>query len=356
MYQFRKLCALALAFHSASAFAVVTEFSSTYEVTQSIRANEAVFDAASQTIFLTAPSNNSAIGSLTRLDLSGNILSSTIIGATPTVLAVSSGGDKAYVGYAGLNGNAAVMPVDVNTGQTEAPIDVGRFYGLGRSKPLAIAVAPSDANTIAVSTQFPFRISLATTYTNGKVNEASEVIDNGSNISSITFDPNGTRAFASSLEGNVYSMDFDGRNFSNVQSIFGGAGINLTVHNELLYTSNGLVYDPSLQAVVGSYTPAPSAVTIDQRRQLVFGWLYNGDITVYNLETFTPITTLHTGLNIRALKDVMDLGNGNFALLGSSDLVAYNLFYLQAIPEPSSPLLMALGMVALTLAYRKRGA
>jgi hypothetical protein len=338
------LSATGLACSIASAYTPPTA----YQVTQVIPANAAVFDAATQTVLATIPgSAGGSIGNtVTELTVGGDVLRSTYIGVDPKVIAISGDGSTAYIG---MQSGSTVRAYDVNGATAGSEIDLGSDIFVGKHHAIDIAVSPTDKNTIAVvsaGSRFQTRTHLSL-FRNGQLQTTpDELVDAA--IGTSVFSSSGSTLYGFSNlvpSWELYSIGVGdgGLTYGSVTAAaFAGYDLKLKYAHGLLYASNGVVYDPARGVDVGTYANT-GQLFLDDDHGLVYGTPGNGDLTVFDQATYTPITTIRTGLNLVRVSDMLNLGDGRMAIIGSQDFNSSNIYFLQAIPEPSTRIQMTLG-------------
>lgn len=341
-----------------------------YQITQSIVVNSATFDPVHQAILATVPGSvgGNLGNTVTQIGLTGEILKSTYVGIDPNIISLSNDGSTAYVGT--LKG-PSIAVYDVGAATVSRQIDLGSTTQLGVNHAVDIAVSPVDKDTIAVVTSGAKiqALTKVVTYTGGVRNPSVDDYDfSDAQIGSVVFDETGSTLYGitnpSSYTFEMYTMHLgpEGLSYGSVTSAASLGNKGLQYRSGVLYGDDGVAFDTNLQVDIGTYnsqTFYPSLISLDVNSGLVYGWSSGGDFTVFNQNTFTPIATVRTGLNLFRISEVMDIGGGNFALVGTYDNKTSNLFFLRAIPEPATRAQMLLGvmlLLGLTLAKRRQQA
>jgi outer membrane protein assembly factor BamB len=333
-----------------------------YQVTKSLSVNSAIFDPVTHTILATIPSSAGfGIGnSVTELSISGDILRSTYIGSEPFAIALSNDGSTAYVG---MNGASLVRSYEVATATAGRQLALQGSPREGAQHAFGIAISPSDNNTVAVLSRDsccanPGHVML---FRDG-VLAPQLVNDYDEFVGTMAFGADNTlygyNSVSSGFELYSYKVDANGSSLqSTVKPAFGQYNIVIQYDNGLLLSSSGQVFDPAIGRVVGVYdSPIGSlrAVAPDSANGITYGIDGSGQLTAFDQHTFEPIASFSTGLNPAYISKLINLGDGNLALIASEQGTGNSLFILQAVPEPSSALLFGIGLMAAALLARHK--
>lgn len=344
-----------LALAQGSAFAA--PLAQSYVISKvSLPANDLAYNSATGE-YLASVSSTAGFGlgnSITRLSATGQIIQSTFVGSEPGVVALSSDGTT---GYVALLGSPSVRQFDAVTGQAGIQIGMGSSNWNGPAYAEDISVAPGQNDTIAVSRRnsccSPRHEGVAI-YKNGVLlpnatpgHTGSNTIEFGADASTLYGYNNETSDFGF----RTMSVDAFGVSTTSVTKSIYGYGPTISYDGGLIFSSNGSVVDPKTGLQLGTFNISYGSVFASAA---AWGQAYAlssaGVLTVYDLATFTPITTYALGgqLGGNSLSELVVGGNGNLAVRSGG-----NVFFLSAVPEASTTAMWALALCGIGAQVRR---
>lgn len=329
-----------------------------YEVTKvNLLSNDLVFNNATGE-YLASVGSAAGFGSgnsITRIGDNGTILQSTFVGSEPGKIALAKDGSK---GYVALNGAPAITVFDGSNGANLSKINLtGTWNGANYAEDLS--VSPDDADTIAVSLRnsccSPRHEGVAI-FKNGVMLPTKTPGHTGSNT--IEFGSSGSVLYGYNNETSEFafrtmSVSSTGVTVSSL-STAPLYGYNKTIQYDqgYIFGSSGEVIDAETATRLGQISldyGALLAPAVAQGHVYALGGY--GQLSIYDLTTFTPITTF----NLSSL-----IGSTGFTKLivgADGDLAIQStrgIFLLSAVPEASTLATMSLGLIGLLIAARKR--
>lgn len=346
---------LGLAMQNAMAGAIAES----YLVTQvNLTANDLVYNSASKE-YLASVGSTAGLGlgnSVTRISSGGQILQSTFVGSEPGVIALSSDGST---GYVALTGSPSVRQFNAVTGEAGIQFALGSsWYGPLYAEDMA--VVPGQNDSLAVALRKPCcspRHEGVAIYKNGT---QLPVSTSYAQSNSITFG-NATTLYGHNNETSEFglrSLNVDASGVS-IGSFYSNAlygyDQTITYDSGLIFSSRGNVIDATSGLLLGTFNLGPygSLFAPAAKWGQAYALSTYGILTVFDLNTFTPITTYNVGMsNVGIVKDMKELivtDNGDLAVR-----TANRIFLLSAVPEPSTYLMWGLGFSLLVAGVRKR--
>lgn len=282
------------------------------------KVNGIAYDAAANRILAALPSSDGVgLGNtLTTLSNTGAVLNSTYLGSEPTTIGLSSDGSTAYVG---MSGASLIRQYDVATHTAGSQINLGMSSYDGPNYARQILVSPTDNSMITVALRnqccSPSSEGVAV-YTNGVV-APNKLSSYQADVTSIAYtSANTVYGFNADDTGfNLYKMGVDGSGISllsNTPGGLGSAGFNSSIMSSggLIYSSNGVVFDPSTGYVIGTYS-SPNAysnlLAVDPVSSLgvVFAVDSTGHLLTFDQNTFVPISSYDLGSISSSYYDVV---------------------------------------------------
>jgi hypothetical protein len=305
-----------------------------------LAANDLVYDPLDGMIYASVPASAGKIGnSLAEIDpVSGMLVATFSMGATPGKLAVSDDGQ--YV-YAGLTNDPSVVRFSVPNQAVNLTIPLGSDSFFGPRFAEDIEVAPGNPNAVAVSLEYhgvsPRNAGVAVYVDDVRL----PVATGGSN--SLAFGPSANFLYGYNNETTEFGlrrMNVDLGSGVTTQDVTGGLiyGFNVTIKydNGRIYATDGRVVDPENDEpntdpphLSGTYASAgfASAVLPDSAADRTY-FLTGNVLQVYNQYEFT----LAESFNLPA-------GGGSLIRWGSNRL-AYSsgsqVYLLTLSPQPRS--------------------
>ena len=266
--------------------------------------NDITYDKVSKKLFVSVPSRVGANGnSVTEIDpVTGALGASVFVGSEPNKIAISDDGQTVYVG---LDGAAQVRRVDVATHTAGTQFRIGSDQGTGTAFTAGdLAIVPGNPNATTVARIQPGLSGPGTgvaVYDNGVQRPNIAIpIQGPSNIAfgATASTLYGSGPFSSSLQR--MTVDASGVSSAGTTSIFGG---ELQFENGLIYNERGQVYNPTTDALAGTFTNAgfgPFVVDAAVGRAffIVNAQTHgNNPVTLraYDINTFTAVDEISIG-------------------------------------------------------------
>lgn len=327
--------------------------------------NGIAYDAATNELLAALPSADGVgLGNtLTALSNTGAVLSSTYVGSEPTAIGLSADGSTAYVG---MMGSSLITQYDVATHTAGYQINLGMSAYLGPNYAAQIRVSPTNNSMITVALRnqgySPSSNGVAV-YNNGVI-APNQLSSYQADVTSIAYtSPNTIYGFNADDTGfDLYKMAVDSSGvslLSDTPNGLGSAGFSSSILSSdgLIYSSNGVVFDPSTGYVLGTYNSpnASSLVAVDPVSSLgiVFAIDSSGHLLAFDQKTFVPISSRYLG-SVSALPSqeasLQYMNNGSLAYLSGSN----NLYILSAVPLPGSFGLFLGGLALIGVGFGRR--
>ena len=236
-----------------------------------IQANDMVWDALSQKIYLSVSSTNGTSGNtITELDpLSGQFGITQKTGSEPDKLTISS--DGSYL-YAGIDGASSVQRFTLPTLATDISIPLGTYSAGNPYYALDVQASPVSPQTVAiirgVAGLSPKEMGGISIYDNGipRATSVPGAMNGVGPIDFIRWNPNGEFIYGIDTEDSGYYADFYvlsatstgvqlAHDYQSVASATGnfGAGVHYDATTGYVYANVGQVLNPSTGAVLGSF-------------------------------------------------------------------------------------------------------
>lgn len=257
--------------------------------------NEIVYDPVSMQIYATVPSSAGSNGnSIARIDpVTAQVVSTTFIGSEPSSLRVSD--DGLYL-YAFLSGAQSIRRFDLST-QT-----AGLQFSLDNLTAEDMQVIPGHSDSLVVSRSnynYSPRLVDMVIYKDGVKQPSSYGVTTGANVFDINED--GTRLYGYHNEISDFSfvrfnlVDGQWGTGGSEASLFSGYGLNVKYNGGRLYVTNGGVYDPEAEQLLGTFnTGAGASVVPDASAGRVF-FVYPNQGGSVEIHAFDPNTFLDQG-------------------------------------------------------------
>lgn len=287
---------------------------------------------------------------LTRIGGDGSILSSQFVGSEPGRIAVSADGS---LGYVALRGAAMVARFDGSTGAFLNQFTLGSTWS-GANYAEDLAVSPDNKQWLAVALRnsccSPRHEGVAL-FVDGVKSGNQTAGHTGSN--SIAFGAHG---------GTLYGYNNETTEFGLRTMSVSNAGITVVdidhpqwnFYSRIWYdggrviSSQGRVFDPNLGVQVGQFMLAQDdSFATDAARGVAYTLGRSGTLTVFDFQTFVPLTSFSLGGVLNDWYGYHDLvvgADGDLAALGASGGV---YLLAAAVPEMPTYLLMGLGLLAI---------
>ena len=267
-----------------------------------LQTNDIIYDPVSGKIYASTPSTAAGYGnSIVPIDVpSGAVGTPIYVGSEPNKLALSDDGQYLYVG---LDGAAAVRRVNVISQTAELQFSLGGTATCGAKRAEDMVVLQGNPNAVAISlrnsTCDPRHEGVAI-YDDGVRRPTSTPGQTGSNV----IEPSNS---ASTLYGyNNEGPEFSFRVLSvtpsgvvetsatpGLMTVYASdADIRFDKGNGLIYATNGVVIDPAMATLEGTYA-AMGLVYPDSSAGLVY--FFSPDyyqsilLTIFDQATFTPV-------------------------------------------------------------------
>lgn len=326
--------------------------------TVSLSANSIVYNERSNELLVSVPSiAGFGVGnSITRIGMSGAILSSQFVGSEPGTIALSADG---LTGYVALNSAASIKRFDALTGAPTATISLPGYAYSGTMRAEDIAVSPDNPNVIAVSlrnTCCSPRHEGVAIFQNGTQLPNRTPGHTGSN--SIEFGANGSTLYGYNNETTEFGLRTMNVNAAGVTTTSVNSGAldgfykTFTYDSGLAFSSTGEVFNPATGEQLGSFSmpswTAAFTASVDEGR--AYALAEGGELTVYDLATFTPMATFQTGLkDVFQFTHLIHTQGGQLAALSSG-----KVHILTAVPEADALWMMAAGLALMGVVARTR--
>ncbi len=318
--------------------------------------NDLAFNQSNQTLLASVGSSAGfGVGNtITRIGLDGAVLGRQFVGSEPGQIALSADGT---VGYVALQAAPVIKKFDAQSGQVLSQIDLPGSYYNGTSRAEDMAVSPDNANVLAVSQRnlcCSPRHEGVVIYQDGQALANRTPGHTGSN--SIEFGADGSTLYGYNNETTEFgfrtmAVDSAGvRTVSVTDAVLYGFYQSFTYEQGLAYSSTGVVFDPALGRQLGSFMlPSFSAFTASVANKRAYALGTNGQLTVYDFDTFTPITTydLSADLQGQSVSKLIYTASGSLAAVS-----AQGVHVLTAVPEASAMWMGVLGLIGVGLAAR----
>ena len=229
----------------------------------------------------------------------GTITRSVFVGSEPGPLAISP---DAPVAYAGLNGAAAVCPVDLATMTAGTSFTLGPSTFLGLPYPGQIAVMPGSPNTVAVSRIAP---GYSPDYQGVAIFDSGVMrptVDNTfSGADAIAFGSDPSTLYGYDQEDSAYtlytfSITSAGISVENsADSIITGFNVNIIAEGSTIFATSGAAVNGSSYELLGTYEQSGGPVVLDDASNTVMfaDNNFNGNIvSVFDRTLFLPLYSL----------------------------------------------------------------
>lgn len=326
--------------------------------TVSLSANSIVYNELSNELLVSVPSiAGFGVGnSITRIGMSGAVLSSQFVGSEPGKIALSADG---LTGYVALNSAASIKQFDALTGALKGSISLPGSAYSGTVRAEDIAVSPDNPNVIAVSVRNTCcspRHEGVVIFQNGTQLSTRTPGHTGSN--SIEFGANGSTLYGYNNETTEFGFRTMSVNASGVTTTSVKSGAlygfykTFTYDSGLAFSSTGEVFNPATGEQLGAFSlPSSSAAfTASVEEGRAYALAAGGALTVYDLATFTPMATYQTGLKgISQFTQLIHTQDGQLAALSSG-----KIHILTAVPEADAMWMAAAGLALMGLVARTR--
>jgi len=326
--------------------------------------NDIAFSGLTKQLLATVPSSvgGGRGNTLTHIDpRSGQILNSVFVGSEPGPIGVSSDGGTAYIG---MGGAPLVRRYDIvnKTAGTQSNLGSDPFSGFLHAED--IAVKPGDPNTFAVSRTLsgsPRHAGVAA-FVNGAQLPDTTQGHTGSNRIEFTDDPNtlfGLNNETTEFGLRTISLGATGLHETKVIGEIGtGFGTDIEFQAGRLYASNGVVFDPTLGAPVGTYGTNVSAVEPQSAKGVTFAIQSQSGstdhLTIFDQSTFTPIKDYELTGVTGDPTDLISLGDAGLALRTSDFSSGNKLYLLTPVPEPEIWSMIAVGTLLFAARWARR--
>jgi hypothetical protein len=223
-----------------------------------VRANDMVWDPASQRLYLSVMNQNGTNPNMiTALNPQTGLFGSSVTaGSEPGKLAVSS--DGTYI-YAGLNSTGSVHRYTLPSLQSDIDIPLGAS-SYGPYYAIDLAVHPSNARSVAVtrgvSNISPREIGGTLLYDDAVARPLSVPgfgAGSGNTIDSLLWNPNGQSLYG--IDTVLYMMSVSSAGIQLQTKTLAGGGYNLHFDSTTgyLYSDTGNVIDPGTGAIIASF-------------------------------------------------------------------------------------------------------
>jgi DNA-binding beta-propeller fold protein YncE len=305
--------------------------------------NDIAYEKQSKKLFASVPSRAGAGGnSITEIDpATGALGASVFVGSEPNKLAVSDDGQAIYVG---LDGATSVRRVDVATHTAGTQFRLGSEQFTGSAFTAGdMAVVPGNPNAVAVARVQPGQSPPGTgvaVYDDG-VQRPNIAQSFGNAPSYIAFGATASTLYGSVLfSGNLQKMTVDASGATSA----GTASLNfvgeLQFENGLLYNERGQVYNPTTDALAGTFANAGfGPFVVDAAAGRAF-YIVNSQthgnspltLRAYDINTFVPVGEISIGGVIGTPTSLVRWGANGLAFRTNAD----QLFLIQTALIPSN--------------------
>ncbi|SDB55001.1 Por secretion system C-terminal sorting domain-containing protein [Flavobacteriaceae bacterium MAR_2010_188] len=270
----------------------ITAFSQIQVLTTNVDTNDLVYDPITDRIYASIPGSNGVNGnSIGAINPNTSTLVYTVpMGNEPTVLALSDDGQ--YI-YSGFSGESTVRRFIVATKTAGIQVNLGSDATNGALFAEDIEVVPGLATSFVVS-----RYSK----TSGTTHEGIALYDGSTMRPNTTSDAAGSKTIEFSGNGTLFSYNTSTEligeitvDANGVSATTGLAGIlsgdvDFTIHEEILYASDGTVVDVSgTPTVIGQFPAANGPGMYDENFDLVVYASYD-DAGVITFKRYNPTT------------------------------------------------------------------
>ncbi len=303
-----------------------------------LRANELVYDAASNTIYASVPSRGGARGNtLTSIDArTGRLGMSVLMGSEPGKLAISD--DHQFI-YVALNGSAAVRRFDLASKSAGPQFELGKDPTFGPYYVEDMQVLPGNPNAVAISRMnagFSPRHGGVAIYDQGMKREQETARHTGSNV--IAFSNSAALLYGFNNETTEYGFRRMVVNAKGVAvkdvtpNLISGFGTDIVFEGGLIYCTTGKVIDPEKLILVGSFE-ANGPVAPDSKTHQVFFLTDGGRILrVFDQNSFTLKEALAIPGVLGKPRSLIRLGEFGLAFLTDAGQV----FIIRTAPDNPS--------------------
>lgn len=318
-------------------------------------ANDVIYNPVSHE-YLVSVASTAGVGlgnTITRLSTSGQILGSTYVGSEPGVLALSTDGST---GYVGMQGSSFVRKFDGFTGAAGMQFSLPPMW-MGPTRANDLEVMPGDNDTVAVAVRNTCcspKEEGVSIYRNGDLvasmrSYETSVIEFGANASTIYAYDNGSSGFTFQ----TLTLDNTGLHLTSSRSgVMFGYGESFQYQDGLVYSTRGVVADPTLGVQLGTLPSGPGFV-VDAKQGLSFAMNENGMLVLGDLNTFVPVASYDLSSKVRT-SYTMSLVAGDAGALALRSAGA--LYLLTPVPEASTASLMLLGLCGMVAFARQNKA
>ena len=268
--------------------------------------NDIVFNANDGLLYASIPSSATSMGnSVVGIDpATGSVVRQIIVGSNPNKLALSTDGTQLFVG---LDGAAAVVQIDMATGQPVNQFGLGGGPGVYNPPLTALymAAVPGLPNSVAVTTGPASYNSPGVTIYDSGIARTKTASTAGYSGGPLAFGPTSSKLYvASSSSVAVLTVDstgiISGSTLNN--SVSSGNITGIQYDNGNLYLSNGTVLNANTGVLVGTFystatNPISGPMISDSTLDLAFAvqssYTSNAlGILAFRESTFNPTGTI----------------------------------------------------------------
>ena len=258
-----------------------------------IAANDIAYSTQTQMLYATVPSSAGAMFGNRIIEISpgdAHIVGSVFAGSEPVPVATSP---DAPMAYAGLDGAAAVRPVDLTTLTAGTQFSLGSSAIFGPLYAADISVMPGSPNTIAVSRRdegFSPSYQGVAIFDDGVMRPNVDTSFTGGN--SIAFGSDSSTLYGYDNEVSDfnlcrYNIDVSGvAGQTCVSNVISGYGVSIRFDNGTIFATSGAAVDGDTLTLMGTYASNGPVVVDNSMSAVLF---VSGDtVNIFDRDTYVP--------------------------------------------------------------------
>ena len=309
--------------------------------------NDLVYDSNTQKVYASLPSSAGTFGnSLAPIDPQTAAMGTpVVVGSEPKRVEISDNGQ--YI-YAVVSAGTSVRKFDVASQSPQIQFPLGTASGnSGPNIASDMAVVPGSPSSLAVS-RFSGGNQVLTVFDNG--NQRGNNVFCGSAIEAAS-----STTFYSFQNGSFQKFTLSASGFANVSSSNFVTGFgDIRYDNGRIYTTDGGVYDPEAQTLIGTIANTSGLVVPDSAGGRVYFLTGLGSSTL-TLKSFDPSTLAQTGtLTISGVSGTptsfIKAGTNTLAFRTSDQVYFVALSAITPMTAIPTPTQVATGIVQLPVA------
>jgi sugar lactone lactonase YvrE len=300
--------------------------------------NDVAFSASTGKLYASVPSLAGSTGNriATINPNTGSIDNSVFIGSEPNLLAISDDGNSLY---ATLEGSFAIRRFNTQTETAGLQFSVGQDSFFGRYRVNDLAVAPGNADLIAIARHYP-----GTSPPEAGV----AVFDNGvqrpvtgpghiEGSDYLSFSASATKLYGCGFYSSLKTLTIDASGVTVASTMPFSVSSRIKFNNGLVFSSGGQVVNPDTATLLGTFSGVFSnAFVADSgvgRAYYVAGDQFSGALTIkaFDINTFLPVGSLTVPGATGNATNLIRWGANGLALRTSTN----QLFLIQTSLIPS---------------------